>query len=127
MNASFRPDYGLALAEAGVASPVDICPLVLEDVGRVAEDTYTISGQVLHEDNWHMASLDLAASLLPHFLATLPREEAEVLAMKLRRPWRGPFMEKLASPASLGVRAKLGEPQYNGQERFVPFVGLQVS
>ncbi len=127
MSAAFRPDYGLALVESGSSAPVEISPLVLEDIGRVDEDTYTIAGQVLHLDEWHMASVDLSSHLLPQLLAALPGEAATAVGKLLRRPWRGPFVEKLAAPESLSVLAEFGELQDNGQERFVPFIGLRVS
>ena len=40
------PDYGLALLKAKVEQPVELNPLLVEDVGRIDGDTYTMSGKI---------------------------------------------------------------------------------
>lgn len=124
MSGDYLPDYGLALFEADLTQPVELNPLFVEDVGRIDQDTYTMSGKVQHQGTWHMASVDFPVRMLPEFLVALPPQEKARVERVLAREWEEPFSERLPTPLSLAVTARLGTPQQNGNESYVPFVGL---
>jgi hypothetical protein len=114
----------LALLEADTKQPVDICPLIVEAVGRIDEDTYTMSGQTLHEGAWHMASVDFPVGMLAMLLDVLQPNERNWVEKMLGRGWDEPFTDRLPAPLSLAVTARLGEPQQNRNESYIPFVGM---
>jgi hypothetical protein len=124
MSGDFLPDYGLALLERKAKQPVELNPLFVEDVGRVDVDTYTMSGKIKHDGAWHLASIDFPVGMLPKLLMALPAKEKACVEQLLRRRFDEAYSERLPAPLSLAVTARLGDPQQNGNESYVPFVGM---
>jgi hypothetical protein len=118
------PDYGVALQRASVELPVKINPLFVEDIGRVDEDTYTMSGRTQYKDEWHLASVDFPIDMLGQLLVALPLARRGPIARLLDCEWIEPFSEPLGFTLSLSVTAGLGQLQENGSEQYVPFLGL---
>ena len=127
MGGHYFSDYGLALFKAKVKQPVEMNPLFVEDVGRVDKDTYTMSGKIQHNDEWHLASVDFPVGMLGQLLAALPAARREPIGKLLRREGTEPFSERLSSTLSLSVTARLGQLQQNENEQYVAFVGIAIA
>lgn len=123
MSSQVLPDYGLVLLKAKARQPIELNPLFVEDVGRVDEDTLTMSGKIQHDGEWHLASVDFATGMLEQLLDALPAAKRAPVAKLLRRGGADPFCEHVGT-LSLAVTARLGQLQRNGAEQYVPFVGL---
>ena len=123
----FFPDLGLRFLEAGYRDATfTFSRFAGSMMARVGQDLYTTMANITMERVYAM-SVDFDGACFEALLALqAPRARDE-----LRRIFAGPFRQptQVDIPQGaivFGLRARLGEPQTNGDETYVPFVAFEI-
>lgn len=127
MDDEIYPDFGLSLLEAGRGDATfTFSRFVPSMMARMDEDVFTTMAN-LAMDQMYAVSVDFNRARF----AELLRIVNPAVAAQLQRIFGGAFVDvrQVELPAGavvIGVRARLGEPQTNGDETYVPFVAIEL-
>jgi hypothetical protein len=127
MDDEIYPDFGLSLLEAGRGdATLTFSRFVPSMMARMDEDVFTTMAN-LAMDQMYAVSVDFDRARFEELL----RVVNPAVAAQLHRIFGGAFddvtqVELPAGAVVIGVRARLGEPQTNGDETYVPFVAIEL-
>lgn len=123
MDDEILPDLGLRYLEAGRGDATfTFTRFVPSMIARVEPDLYTTMATLTMEEAYAV-SVDFDAQRFKSLLGLLPPRARANLQQVFSQPFDGPEQVELpAGAVVVGVRARLGEPQTNGDETYVPFV-----
>jgi hypothetical protein len=120
---NFKPDYGLALVNAGVSRLVDLYVYAFKVFGIdvLGPNAYSTIVDGFYEETLHALSLDFNREQLEIILS----KAAPDVAADVRRQLASSSPAKkidLSRPITMGIRARLGELQFAANEQFVPLI-----
>ncbi len=124
---SFAPDYGYWLMNNSAAPDVEInfANFYLDHISAVEPGSFTAAINIAVDDVPHALSIDFDTSILQDIVNLCPDEIGELIVEWVSNsPDLGTL--ELPEPVFFGVIAKLGQPQTNNQEMFVPLVVQKV-
>lgn len=123
-----KPDYGLRLLQDGVSRNVDLFfyDFTLFSITILGDGQYSTMVEKPHDGQWFALSLDFNRRQLEDILANAPRAVREDVERKLSVEPAAARSIELVEPIRVPVRARLGQPQRNQAEAFVPLVCQEV-
>ena len=124
-NDQIQPDLGFRFYQAGHGNKVfAFSSLMFSLIARIGDGMYTAMANVTMEETYAL-SIDFDAASYRTLLGLLPGGAQEQLQAIFSGPFTEPQSVEVPQGAIVaGVRAKLGEPQSNDDETYVPFVAL---
>lgn len=120
---NYLPDFGTYLREnANPEAAFSSASIPITELARVAEDLFSITMTMPHMGQAFALTIDFARPQFLEFLELMPKELADQLAEHFSTPFEAPQMVNLPIPVDVGIDAKLGEENVNGEESYVPLV-----
>lgn len=124
---TFKPDYGIRVAEEGISSDVD---LVFYDfrfysISIIGPMQYSTMVDMPYEGKIFALSLDFDQPILEAILNASPTIAKEVYAALASDP-ASPRTIELQGFIACGIRARLGKIQSVAKEQFIPLIAKEV-
>lgn len=117
----FAPDFGLALLRTGFEKNTSMVMfgVRLNLFGRINDELYTASANIMYGMIEHCVSFDFPFRLLPEIVSGLPLELADRFSNALGN---APFQAAAGLVIELDLVARLGDVTIGQDEEFVPLV-----
>ncbi|NCS94528.1 MAG: type I restriction enzyme HsdR N-terminal domain-containing protein [Leptospira sp.] len=123
------PDFGLYMLKLGLAMDQNgkkylqiFMTISIIMVGKMNDNTYTLSTQLMFDDEWYLATFDFDKSLYNDFLKKIePKTRKEEIEVNLLN---SPFRIKFNNPSEclIGCAARIGDSIFtNENENYCPF------
>ncbi|WP_210412559.1 type I restriction enzyme HsdR N-terminal domain-containing protein [Leptospira meyeri] len=123
------PDFGLYMLKLGLAMDKNgkkflqiFMTISIIMVGKMDDNTYTLSTRIMFDDEWYLATFDFGKSLYNDFLNKIqPQARKEEIELNLSN---SPFLIKFKNPSEcqIGLAARIGDNIItNENESYCPF------
>lgn len=125
----FFPDLGTYLAAQGQSQKAAcIYPsFEITHLAVVGPDKYCVTQNgVLPDGREYCGTFDFGDDILQQILARMPDEDRYAVEADLEEDPDGRRMIPLPQPITVGVAARLGEPQIGLHEKFIPLIIMEV-
>lgn len=125
---AYLPDYGLRLLNEGIKPTLDLCfyDLRLNSVIVLGHRQYSTMVQMSYAGALHALSLDYNATQLKHILVKATPGHRTFIKAQLAADPATPRAIDFEEVISFGVRARLGVPQQNDRESYVPLITQEI-
>lgn len=128
MNEDYLPDLGVYLrAHTAPESTFTFVSVPVSAVARVAEDLFSLNMNMPHMGRVFMLTVDLGRQELIDLLRAMPPALAAQLRDDFGRPFTQPVIANLPHVTNVSIATKLGSPNGNHDELYVPLIATSIS